>query len=106
MAWPLLILAGILEIVFAIYLKRSEGFTQLLPSLVTVTTGLASILLLSLSLRVLPIGTAYAVWTGIGAAGTIFFGMLILGDSIAPMRIFCIILILAGVIGLRLVSTN
>ncbi|WP_158804049.1 MULTISPECIES: SMR family transporter [unclassified Acidisoma] len=104
MAWVLLCVAGILEIAFAIGMKSSEGFTRLIPALVTVATGLSSVFLLSLSLRSLPVGTGYAVWTGIGAAGTALLGMILLGDSAAPMRVLCIILILAGVVGLRLVS--
>lgn len=106
MAWALLCIAGILEIAFALCMKSSEGFTRLTPSLLTIATGLSSIFLLSLALRSLPVGTAYAVWTGIGAAGTAILGIAILGDSIAPMRIFCIALILAGVIGLKLVAGN
>jgi quaternary ammonium compound-resistance protein SugE len=78
----------------------------LVPSLFTVATGLSSVVLLSLSLRTLPVGSAYAVWTGIGAAGTAILGMVVLGDSTAPLRILCIVLILAGVIGLKLVSGN
>ena len=104
MAWTLLGIAGILEIAFAFGMKWSEGFTRLIPSLFTVSTGLASISLLSFSLRTLPIGTAYAVWTGIGAAGTATLGMIILGDSAAPLRMLCIMLILAGIIGLKLLS--
>jgi quaternary ammonium compound-resistance protein SugE len=104
MAWALLSVAGILEIAFAISMKSSEGFTRLIPGLLTAATGLSSVFLLSLSLRTLPVGTGYAVWTGIGAAGTAFLGMAFLGDSAAPMRVICIIIILAGVIGLRLVS--
>jgi len=84
----------------------SEGFTRLIPALLTVATGLSSVFLLSLSLRTLPVGTGYAVWTGIGAAGTAILGMVVLGDSTAPLRILCIALILAGVIGLKLVSGN
>ena len=72
--------------------------------MLTLVTGLSSVFLLSLSLRTLPVGTAYAVWTGIGAAGTAILGMVVLGDSAAPLRLFCIALILAGVIGLKLVS--
>jgi len=106
MAWVLLCVAGILEIAFAIGMKSSEGFTRLIPALVTVATGLSSVFLLSLSLRSLPVGTGYAVWTGIGAAGTALLGMILLGDSAAPMRVLCIILILAGVVGLRLVSPD
>lgn len=106
MAWILLSIAGILEIAFAFGMKSSEGFTRLIPSLFTVATGLSSVVLLSLSLRTLPMGTGYAVWTGIGAAGTAILGMAVLGDSAAPTRILCIVLILAGVIGLKLVSGN
>jgi quaternary ammonium compound-resistance protein SugE len=106
MAWALLSLAGILEIAFAFGMKWSEGFTRLTPALFTIVTGLASVFLLSYALRTLPVGTGYAVWTGIGAAGTAILGMVVLGDSTAPLRILCIALILAGVIGLRLVSEN
>jgi quaternary ammonium compound-resistance protein SugE len=104
MAWALLGVAGILEIAFALCMKWSEGFTRLIPALFTVVTGLSSVVLLSLSLRTLPVGTAYAVWTGIGAAGTAILGIVVLGDSTAPLRILCILLILSGVIGLKLVS--
>jgi quaternary ammonium compound-resistance protein SugE len=106
MAWTLLGIAGVLEIAFAFSMKSSLGFTRLWPSLFTVATGLSSVVLLSLSLRTLPMGTGYAVWTGIGAAGTAILGMVAMGDSAAPLRIFCIVLILAGVIGLKLVSGN
>ena len=106
MAWALLGIAGILEIGFAYSMKSSEGFTRLIPGLLTVATGVSSVFLLSLSLRTLPVGTGYAVWTGIGAAGTAILGMAVLGDSVAPMRVFCIVLILAGVVGLKLVSGN
>ena len=106
MAWALLGAAGILEIAFAFGMKWSAGFTRLMPGLFTAATGLSSIFLLSLSLRTLPVGTAYAVWTGIGAAGTAILGIVVLGDSAAPMRVLCIGLILTGVIGLKLVSGN
>lgn len=102
MAWTLLGIAGLLEIAFALAMKASLGFTRLWPSLLTVATGVSSVVLLSLSLRTLPVGTGYAVWTGIGAAGTAILGMLVMGDAVAPLRIGCIALILAGVIGLRL----
>jgi quaternary ammonium compound-resistance protein SugE len=104
MAWLLLTLAGLLEIAFASNMKYSDGFTRLAPSMVTVATGLASVALLSISLRSLPVGTGYAVWTGIGAAGTAIVGMAVLGDSAAPLRIACLVLILGGVVGLKLVS--
>src|ERR1700754_132824 len=103
MAWALLGIAGVLEIAFAFSMKSSDGFTRLIPGLLTVATGLSSVFLLSLSLRALPVGTGYAVWTGIGAAGTAILGIAFLGDSAAPMRVLCIALILTGVIGLRLI---
>lgn len=102
MAWTLLSVAGLLEIAFAFFMKSSVGFTRLTPSLLTAATGLSSIALLSFSLRVLPVGTGYAVWTGIGAAGTAIIGIAFLGDSAAPLRLLCIGLILTGVIGLKL----
>jgi quaternary ammonium compound-resistance protein SugE len=99
-------LAGVLEIAFAFFMKSSVGFTRLIPALLTIATGLSSVTLLSISLRTLPVGTGYAVWTGIGAAGTAIVGIAFLGDSAAPTRILCIGLILAGVIGLKLVPAN
>ena len=106
MAWLLLVIAGVLEIAFAYGMKSSEGFTRLMPSLLTVATGLTSVVLLSLAMRTLPMGTGYAVWTGIGAAGTAIVGILVMGDSAAPLRVLCIVLILAGVIGLKLVAAS
>lgn len=106
MAWILLCIAGIVEIAFAFSMKASEGFTQMVPALLTIATGVASVFLLSLSLRTLPVGTGYAVWTGIGAAGTALLGMALLGESAALSRVLCIGFILAGVIGLKLVSAN
>ena len=104
MAWTLLGIAGILEIAFAFAMKSSAGFTRLVPALWTIGTGLSSVFLLSYALRTLPMGTGYAVWTGIGAAGTAILGIAVLGDSAAPLRILCIVMVLAGVIGLKLVS--
>lgn len=103
MTWILLTLAGVLEVAFALCMKWSDGFTKLTPAILTVVTGLSSLFLLSHSLRSLPVGTAYAVWTGIGAAGTAIFGILLMGDSAAPLRLLCIFLIFSGVIGLRFV---
>jgi quaternary ammonium compound-resistance protein SugE len=99
-------MAGVLEIAFALFMKSSAGFTRLIPALLTLATGLTSVVLLSISLRTLPVGTGYAVWTGIGAAGTAIVGIAFLGDSAAPLRVLCIALILSGVIGLKLVSSN
>jgi quaternary ammonium compound-resistance protein SugE len=104
MAWVVLGIAGILEIAFAVCMKWSDGFSRLVPGALTVATGLSSVILLSLSLRTLPMGTAYAVWTGIGAAGTAILGILLLDESAALPRLLCITFILAGVIGLKLVS--
>ena len=106
MAWIMLASAGFLEIGFAFGMKWSAGFTQLIPGLVTAATGLSSVFLLSLALRTLPVGTGYAIWTGIGAAGTAILGIAVLGDSASPARLLCIVLIVAGVIGLKLVSVN
>jgi quaternary ammonium compound-resistance protein SugE len=101
MPWILLCIAGLLEIVFALAMKSSEGFTRLMPALLTVAAGLSSVVLLSFSLRTLPVGTGYAVWTGIGAAGTAILGIWLMGDAATPSRLLCIALILGGVIGLK-----
>lgn len=103
MAWAFLILAGLLEIGFAVGLKLSNGFSNLGPGAVAISTGLASVVLLSFALRTLPVGTGYAVWTGIGAAGTAIVGMAFLGNSTSPTRLLCIMFIMAGVIGLKFV---
>ncbi|MDY0747763.1 multidrug efflux SMR transporter [Paucibacter sp. R3-3] len=106
MAWIFLTTAGFLEIVFAFAMKSSDGFTRPLPALATVASGLTSVVLLSFALRSLPMGTGYAVWTGIGAAGTAILGIVAMGESAAPLRIICIAMILCGVIGLKVVSAN
>lgn len=105
MAWLLLGLAGLLEIGWAIGLKYTDGFTRLWPTVGTVGAMVASVLLLGLAVKTLPIGTAYAVWTGIGAAGTALLGIALLGEPATAARIGCIVLILCGVVGLKLVST-
>jgi quaternary ammonium compound-resistance protein SugE len=102
MAWVYLIIAGLLEIVWAVSLKRTEGFTKLGPSLFTLVTMAASFYLLSLALRTLPTGTGYAVWVGIGAAGTALLGIFFLGEPKTAFRLVSLALILLGVIGLRL----
>jgi quaternary ammonium compound-resistance protein SugE len=96
--------AGVLEIGFAFGMNLSEGFTRVIPSLFTAATGLSSVFLLSLALRTLPVGTGYAVWTGIGAAGTAIVGIAMLGEAASLVRLLCIASIVGGVIGLRLVS--
>ena len=101
-AWFVLLLAGLAEIGWVIGLKYSEGFTRSAPSTFTVASMAASILLLGWAVRSLPIGTAYAVWTGIGAIGAAIAGLMLFGESANPMRLLCIALIIAGVVGLKL----
>jgi quaternary ammonium compound-resistance protein SugE len=104
MVWLLLIAAGVLETGMAVALKASAGFSRLVPSIVFLVFGSASFGLLSLALRSLPVGTAYAVWTGIGAAGTALVGILFLGEPATALRIGCIALIVLGVVGLRVAA--
>ena len=101
MNWVLLLVAGVLEIIWAAGMKHSHGFTRILPSLITIVCMVASFVLLSLAMRSIPLGTAYAVWTGIGAAGTVILGMLFLGEPSSVLRILCLVLILSGIIGLK-----
>jgi len=102
MAWVLLIVAGLLETGMAMGLKYSDGFTRLAPSVLFLIFGTLSFVLLAVALRTLPVGTAYAVWTGIGAAGTAVLGMLLLGEPAHALRISSVALIVAGVVGLQL----
>ena len=104
MAWTYLVVAGLLEIAWAVGLKFTEGFTRLWPSLGVIMAAVASLYLLSVSLRTIPIGTGYAVWTGIGAAGTALVGMIVLDEPRDVARIVCIALIISGVAGLRVFS--
>jgi quaternary ammonium compound-resistance protein SugE len=101
MAWTLLIIAGLLEIGWAVGLKYTHGFSRLWPSVMTIGAMIGSFSLLSQALKTIPVGTGYAVWTGIGAAGTALIGMAFLGESREVLRIVCIVLIVAGVVGLR-----
>jgi quaternary ammonium compound-resistance protein SugE len=103
-AWVYLLIAGVLEIGFAFGLKYSEGFTRLWPTIGMAVSGALSFYLLSVSLKTLPVGTAYAVWTGIGATGTAILGILLLSESGDVFRVLSILLIVAGVVGLRLTS--
>jgi quaternary ammonium compound-resistance protein SugE len=102
--WLALLGAGLLEVAWALGLKYSDGFTRFWPSALTLVAILMSFGLMALALRSLPFGTAYAVWTGIGAAGSIIAGMLLFRESADPMRIICLSLIVAGMIGLKLNS--
>ena len=104
MAWIYLTVAGLFEIGWAIGLKYTDGFTRLLPSLWTLASMILSIVLLGLALRTLPVGTAYAVWTGIGAVGTAALGIYLFAEPAIVARLLCIGLILSGIVGLKLVT--
>ena len=105
MSWTYLMLAGLFEIGFALGLKHTDGFTRLGPSLGTAAAAAVSLYLMTRAMRTIPVGTAYAVWTGIGACGVAVMGILLLGESASPARLACIGLIVAGVIGLKVVSS-
>ena len=102
MPWIYLMLAGLLEVVWAIGLKYTEGFTRLWPSVITVSAMTASIVLLAMAVKTLPIGTAYAIWTGIGAVGAVILGIMLFGDSASPLRLACVALVVLGMLGLKL----
>ena len=104
MAWVYLIAAGITEIIWAVGLKHSDGFKKLGPSIVTILVMLLSFALLSQAMRKLPLGTAYAVWTGIGAVGTVIYGMVRFGEPRDLPRIVCVLLIVGGIIGLKVMT--
>ena len=104
MAWSALLLAGVLEIGWAVGLKYTDGFSRLWPSVTTIGAMVVSLLLLGLAVRTLPIGTAYAVWTGIGTVGTVLLGMALFGEPASPLRLAFIAMIIAGIIGLKLVT--
>lgn len=105
MVWFILIVAGLLEVVWAFFMKQSEGFTKLVPSIVTLVTMGASFGLLSLSMRSLPLGTAYTVWTGIGAVGAFAVGILVLGEQASLMRLGAAALIVSGLVLMKLSSS-
>lgn len=104
MAWVYLTIAGLFECAWAIGLKYTHGFTRLWPTVATVAAMIVSFWLLALAMRSIPVGTAYAVWTGIGAVGVGVLGMLLFGESREVLRILCLLAIVAGVVGLRLLS--
>ncbi len=104
MSWLYLVIAGLLEVAWAVGLKYTAGFTRLWPSVFTLATMAGSVGMLGVALRALPLGTAYAVWTGIGTVGTAVFGMLMLGEPAGALRLLSIGLIVAGIIGLKLLT--
>ena len=104
MPWTLLFFAGLFEIAWAIGLKYTDGFSKLVPSVLTVGAMVASVVLLGLAMKELPVGTAYAVWTGIGTVGTVILGIVLMGDSAAPLRLVCLGLIMVGILGLKLTA--
>src|SRR5262245_59401122 len=104
MAWLNLVIAGLLEIGWAVGLKYTESFTRLWPSLLTIAVMIASFYFLGQALRIIPVGTGYAVWTGIGAVGTAILGIMLFAESAAPARLLCILLIIIGIIGLKFTS--
>lgn len=105
MAWINLAIAGILEVLWAISLKYTEGFSKLWPTLFTVVGMVASFYFLAQALKVIPVGTGYAIWTGIGAAGTAILGIFLFDESATPARLACITVIVVGIIGLKLTSS-
>ncbi len=106
MAWLFVVIAGVLETGFAVALKYSDGFSRWLPTVLFLIFAASSFTLLSTGLRTLPVGPAYAVWTGIGAAGTAVFGMLFLDESTAVLKLVSLALVIAGVVGLQITSTG
>lgn len=106
MAWVVLFIAGLLEVGWAVGLKYTQGFTKLWPSVGTVGAMVVSFLLLSHALKTIPVGTGYAIWTGIGAVGTVIIGMAFLGEQLVVGRIVCILLIIIGIVGLKIISPH
>lgn len=104
MSWIILVLAGLFEIAWAIGLKYTEGFTRFWPTVGTVASMVISVGLLGIAMRALPVGTAYAIWVGIGAVGTVILGIVLMGDAASPGRLISLALIVAGIIGLKLAS--
>ena len=105
MTWLVLVIAGLFETAWAIGLKYTEGFSRFWPSFWTIVAMVISVWLLGLCVKALPVGTAYAVWVGIGAVGTVILGILLFNEPVSPLRIISLILIIAGIIGLKLASS-
>jgi quaternary ammonium compound-resistance protein SugE len=106
MSWFLLFVAGLFEIGWAVGLKYTDGFTRLWPSVATLLALAASMILLAVAAKTLPLGTAYTVWTGIGVAGTVVLGIVLFGESASPLRLACVALILVGIVGLKLATPD
>ena len=104
MAWIVLVFAGLLEIVWAVAMKQSHGFTRLVPSVVTIAAMIGSVVLLALAMRTLPLGTAYTVWTGIGAVGAFLVGITVLGEGAGALRLAAATLIVAGLVLMKVAS--
>ncbi|MBK6715852.1 MAG: multidrug efflux SMR transporter [Burkholderiales bacterium] len=100
-AWFVVLVSGLLEVIFSVGMKLSEGYSRPLPSLISVAAAILSVWLMSLTLKVIPLGTAYAIWAGIGAAGTALAGMLYFQEPASPARLACIALVVAGIVGLQ-----
>ncbi|MDH4288621.1 MAG: multidrug efflux SMR transporter [Aquincola sp.] len=100
-AWAVLVLSGLLEVAFAAAIQASNGFTRFVPAALAVVSGGLSVYLMSITLSVIPLGTAYAVWGGVGAVGTAAMGLVLYGEPAAPARLFCIALVVAGIVGLQ-----
>ena len=105
MPWVCLVIAGFLEIIWALFMKKSMGFTLLVPSAITIITMIASFALLSIAMRTLPLGTAYTVWTGIGAVGAFTMGVVVLGEPVTPIRMIAALLIVGGIVLIKLSSS-
>ena len=106
MAWILLVFAGLLEVVWAYFMKQSAGFTRLLPSSITLAAMIASFALLSWSMRTLPLGTAYTIWTGIGAVGAFLVGIWVLNEQVSVLRVLAAVLIISGLVLMKVSSTE
>ncbi|MCG7507378.1 DMT family transporter [Mesorhizobium retamae] len=106
MAWVYLVIAGLLEVVWAFSMKKSEGFTLLTPTIITIVMMIASFGLLSISMKTLPLGTAYTIWTGIGAVGAFAVGVMVLGEAMTPMRVLAAVLIVSGLVMMKLSSSH
>lgn len=106
MAWLYLVVAGVLEVVWAFTMKQSHGFTRLTPSLITLVAMMASFGLLAVAMRTLPLGTAYTIWTGIGAVGAFIVGITVLGEQLTPMRVVAAVLIVSGLVLMKLSSAD